>query len=75
MRRKDSVFLMNKKQEKAVQSSCDSCAYYMYDEEYECYVCDVNMDEDEMARFLSDSHYNCHYYKLGDEYRVVRKQM
>ncbi|MBO5387153.1 MAG: hypothetical protein J6A59_03320 [Lachnospiraceae bacterium] len=56
-------------------SNCESCAYYMYDDEYECYVCDVNLDEDEMARFMSDKYYNCPYYKYGDEYSVVRKQM
>lgn len=63
------------KKEKKRQSNCDSCAYYMYDEEYECYVCDVNLDEDEMARFMSDTYYNCPYYKYGDEYSVVRKQI
>ena len=46
------------------QTSCDSCAYYSYDEEYE-----------ELVRFLSDSHYSCPYYRNGDEYAVVRKQM
>ena len=46
-----------------------------YDEEYEEYVCDVNMDEDDLARFLSDKREHCPYYYNGDEYRVVRKQM
>lgn len=36
---------------------CDICAYYVYDEEEECYVCDINMDEDEYVRLISDSHY------------------
>lgn len=57
------------------ETSCDSCAYLLYDEEYEEYVCDVNMDEDDMSRLLSDSHYGCPFYKYGDEYSVVRKQM
>ena len=26
------------------KSSCDSCMYYEYDEDYECYVCGVNLD-------------------------------
>ena len=34
-----------------------------------------NLDEDEMMRFLTDHHYQCPYYRCGDEYRVVRKQM
>ena len=30
--------------------SCESCTYYIYDEDYESYVCDKNMDEDEYIR-------------------------
>lgn len=56
------------------KSNCDTCTYLTYDEEYDSYVCDVNMDEDEYMRFLSDSHYSCPYYRNGDEYAVVRKQ-
>ena len=48
---------------------------FVYDEEYECYTCEVDLDEDEMARFLQDKFYDCPYYQLGDEYRIVRKQM
>ena len=54
---------------------CDTCTFYIYDDDYECYACDRNLDEDEMVRFLSDSQYQCPYYRCGDEYRVVRKQM
>ena len=54
---------------------CDECAYFVYDDEYEEYMCEVDLDEDEVARFYSDSHYNCPYYRNGDEYRVVRHQM
>ena len=55
--------------------NCESCMYYQYDEEYEEYFCDVNLDEDEMERFLRDGFRNCPYYRLEDEYRTVRKQM
>lgn len=34
---------------------CEFCANYAYDEEDECYYCEVNLDEDEMYRFLSGS--------------------
>lgn len=57
------------------KTNCEMCAYYTYDEEYECYVCDINMDEDEYMSFMSDSHYGCPYYRNGDEYAVVRKQI
>lgn len=56
-------------------NQCVSCAYYIYDEAYEEYYCDKDLDEDEYVRMMSDSHYACPYYRNGDEYRVVRKQM
>ena len=62
----------NKKKQ---QTSCDICARLIYDEDYEGYVCDVDMDEDEYMRFMSDKSYSCPYYRNGDEYAVVRKQM
>ena len=54
---------------------CTGCAFFTYDDEYECYVCDISMDEDEYFRVISDTHYQCPYYRCGDEYQVVRKQM
>lgn len=48
---------MEKKKKTEIQTSCDTCAYLIYDEEYEEYVCDVSMDEDEIARLYGDSHY------------------
>ena len=66
---------MNKKTEKKRISSCDICMNYTYDEDYECYTCEVDLDEDEMARFMEDRLYDCPYYRLGDEYMIVRKQM
>lgn len=60
---------------KKTKSSCESCMYYEYDEEYECFVCQMDLDEDEMARFMTDTYYDCPYYRFGDEYSIVRKQM
>ena len=44
-------------------SCCDTCTFYIYDDEYECYTCDRDLDEDEMMRFLTDHHYQCPYYR------------
>ena len=57
--------------------ACESCAYYAYDEDYECYTCEMDLDEDELVRFLSRTPAitTCPYYRNGDEYRVVRKQL
>ena len=54
---------------------CERCTYYIYDDEYESFLCDVSMDEDEYMRLVSDTHYQCPYYRNGNEYAVVRKQM
>lgn len=64
-----------KKKSKRTQSNCDQCNNYVYDDDYECYTCEMDLDEDEMARFLTDSYRDCPYYQPADEYFVVRKQM
>ena len=56
-------------------SNCDSCVNYVYDEDYESCSSMVNLDEDEMFRFLSGDNRECPYYRLDDEYAVVRHQI
>ncbi|HBA63064.1 MAG TPA: hypothetical protein DCZ20_04330 [Lachnospiraceae bacterium] len=56
-------------------TSCECCSNYVYDEEYGYYVCEVNLDEDEMMRFMTSTVYACPYYQTDDEYQIVRKQM
>ena len=60
---------------KGKSTNCEYCANYVYDEDYECYTCEVNLDEDEMARFITGGFHQCPYFQMGDEYRIVRKQM
>lgn len=55
--------------------SCDSCGNYVYDDEYGYYVCEADLDEDEMAAFLGNRRFACPYYQSDDEYLIVRKQM
>ena len=55
-------------------TNCETCAHYEYDEYFECYVCSVSLDEDEMQRFLSKDASCCPYWRDGDEYAVVKKQ-
>lgn len=50
------------------------CAYYIYNEAYDCYECMVNLDEDDVARFMQSSLDNCTYFRLSDDYKIVRKQ-
>ena len=56
-------------------SNCETCVNFVCDDVDECYVCDMNLDEDDMVRFLTGTFDNCPYYQLDDEYRIVRHQM
>lgn len=55
-------------------TNCESCEFYDYDEEYEAYVCNMSLDEDELYRFMSGTNQQCPYYRYYDEYKSVRKQ-
>ncbi len=54
--------------------NCDFCINYEYDEEYDCYSCIIDMDEDDLERLNYFSHRGCPYFRPGDEYTIVRKQ-
>ena len=56
-------------------TQCETCCFYNYDEEYDEYICDVDLDEDEMRLFIQGSFHGCPYFQYGDEYRIVRHQM
>ncbi|MGN0453418.1 MAG: DUF6472 family protein [Ruminococcus sp.] len=56
------------------KGNCENCSHYVFDDEAECCICEINLDEDEMYRFLSGSNFDCHYFDLDDEYKIVRKQ-
>lgn len=55
--------------------NCESCNNYEYDEELEYYVCNMDLDEDEMVHFIKGTYTNCPYYQSNDEYLIVRKQI
>ncbi|QHQ60511.1 hypothetical protein Ana3638_06790 [Anaerocolumna sedimenticola] len=57
------------------KTNCEYCSNYIYDEEYNCYGCDIYLDEDEMGKFLRNTYDNCPHFKFNDEYKIVRKQM
>lgn len=61
--------------EKKKTANCEYCSNYVFDEEYGYYSCDVNLDEDEMGRFMTNTFQNCPYFQMNDEYKIVRKQM
>ena len=53
---------------------CETCMYYEYDEEYDCWECGAGLDEDDMYRFLTGHAGECVYYRGGDEYQIVKHQ-
>ena len=61
-------------QKKKTTGSCESCTYYAYDEDYECYICEMDLDEDERYRILTDRNDQCPYYRQGDDYTLARRQ-
>ena len=56
------------------KSNCETCANYFYDDEWDCYYCDISLDEDEMVRFMTGNTVSCPYYNFYDEYKIVQKQ-
>ena len=55
--------------------SCESCEFYVYDEDLDSYVCNLSLDEDEMVSFISGLTKSCPYYKFYDEYKSVQRQI
>ena len=62
-------------EQKKVQSNCESCEFYDYDEYNDEYSCTVKLDEDEMYGFLTGRTRSCPYYRFYDEYKSVHKQI
>ncbi len=63
-----------KTEKKKMKSNCDYCQHYDYDEELDAYVCTLDLDEDEMQRFMLSTNRDCPYFKFYDEYKFVQKQ-
>ncbi len=53
--------------------NCEHCVHFVQDEEFGDY-CSVNLDEDEMEKFLTQSVESCHYFQLSDVDKIVRRQ-
>ena len=57
-----------------MSGKCESCVFYMFDEDYDDYVCDMDLDEDDMVRFLAGRADDCPFWRPGDDYRTARRQ-
>lgn len=56
-------------------ANCEECMNYTYDDEYEVYTCLMDLDEDEWYNFISKRFSDCPYFRRGDEYTIVKKQI
>ena len=54
---------------------CETCAYYVYDEDLEEYLCEADMDQDDYQRLQYSGFKGCRFWRNGDEYAVVRHQI
>lgn len=53
---------------------CEECENYDYDEETDAYECMMDLDMDEYEQFLRFGSRACPYYRVRDDYRIVRRQ-
>ena len=60
---------------KKIAQSCESCEFYDYDEYLDAYYCKVNLDQDDMERYVKGTNNFCPYYRFYDEYKSVQKQI
>lgn len=56
------------------ENQCEFCMYQCFDEEYEEYYCSMNFDQDELERLRFNPSSSCPYFRMGDEYTIVKKQ-
>ena len=44
------------KETKKQECRCEDCVFYDYDEDFDTYSCQMNLDQDEMAHFYTGIH-------------------
>lgn len=54
-------------------SNCEECVHYDYDDEMDVWYCTMDLDEDEMERFLRSANDACPFYRRGDDYATARR--
>lgn len=58
-----------------MSQNCEFCINYEYDEECEDMVCTVDMDMDDYQTYQLSGSKNCPFFRMGDEYTIVHKQI
>ncbi len=55
-------------------NNCEECENFDYDEESDTYVCMMDLDMDDYEHYVLTGDARCPYYRVRDDYRIVRKQ-
>lgn len=58
-----------------MQTNCDYCCNFEQDYETGERRCVIELDEDEMFDFMMRKTTECPYFRMGDEYKIVNKQI
>lgn len=53
---------------------CEECENYDFDEESESYTCLMDLDMDDFEHYVLSRDARCPYFRIRDDYRIVRKQ-
>lgn len=61
--------------DKKKATPCESCLYYVQDEDGQGYTCTMYLDEDDLEKQSYSKNSTCKYYRFYDEYKTSRKQM
>ncbi len=56
-----------------MDKQCEMCMNLAFDEEYEEHYCSVSMDQDEISKSRYDKSASCPYFRMGDDYTIVKK--
>ena len=59
---------------RCLATNCEECVYCDWDEETGAAYCTMDLDEDEMERFLQGNTASCSFYRRGDDYTTARRQ-
>ncbi len=54
--------------------NCEECENYEYDEESDTYGCMMELDMDDFEHYVLSRDAHCPYFRVRDDYRIVRKQ-
>lgn len=57
-----------------METECENCWYYNYDEEEDEYYCSMELDEDEMYRIRTDRRSRCPFFRQADDYYLPHRQ-